>query len=60
MLHTTKNKIPPNWKAGEHWTGAKGLEGCADLPAGEGSGVRGSASVSLGSEILARLTRTRL
>jgi hypothetical protein len=31
-----------------------------DLPAGEGSRVRGSGSVSLGSEMLARLTRTLL
>lgn len=40
--------------------GGQGSRATAHLPAGEGSRVRGSGSVSLGSEILARLTRTRL
>ena len=59
MLHSTKNKSPPSQKPGARWTGAGGWR-WANSPAGEGSRVRGSGSVSLGSEILARLTRTRL
>lgn len=60
MLHSTRNRKVLRTRRGEHTGLGPGAGGGFCSPAEEGPRVRGSGSVSLGSEMLARLTRTRV